>query len=92
MIADGARQLTHSNGTAVYLMEGICCAWPYSVTPRSDSPARLYVGYTLPLKQSLGRFAFETGKPLLIEDVQNEPRLYADLRRRIVSIPTWVSR
>jgi signal transduction histidine kinase len=43
----------------------------------------LFVGYTIPVKQSLGRVAFETGKPLLIQDVQNDPRLNPDVRSRI---------
>jgi signal transduction histidine kinase len=56
----------------------------------------LYVGYTIPVKQSLGRVAFETGKPLLIQDVQNDPRLNSDVRARIaihsyLGVPLMVS-
>ncbi len=84
MIAEGARQLTHSNGTAVYLLEGETLR----LAMLSDDPAappqhNLYLGYTIPLNQSLGQIAFETGKPLLIADVQNDPRLNPDVRRRI---------
>jgi signal transduction histidine kinase len=71
MIADGARQLTRSNGTAVYLLEGDLLR----LAVLSDDPALkngpdLAVGYTIPVKQSLGRVAFETGKPLLNPDVR----------------------
>ena len=84
MIADGARQLTHSNGTAVYLLEGdVLRLAVLSDDPDAGYQPDLYVGYTIPLKQSLGRVAFETGKPLLIADVQNDPRLNPDIRRRI---------
>ena len=84
MIADGARQLTNSNGTAVYLLEGdLLRLAVLSNHPDPSYQPDLAVGYTIPLKQSLGQAAFETGKPLLIADVQNDPRLNADLRRRI---------
>ena len=84
MIADGARQLTHSHGTAVYLLEGeVLRLAMLSDDPDAGSRHNLYIGYTMPLKQSLGRVAFETGKPLLIADVQNDPRLNPDVRRRI---------
>jgi signal transduction histidine kinase len=84
MIADGARQLTNSHGTAVYLVEGSLLRLAVlSDFPADGNTPGLYVGYTLPIEQSLGRVAFETGKPLLIQDVQNDPRLNPDLRRRI---------
>ncbi len=85
MIADGAQQLTHSNGTAVYLLEGdaLRLAVLSSHDPASANQPDLYVGYTIPLKQSLGQIALETGKPILIKDIQNDPRLNPDLRRRI---------
>jgi len=84
MIADGARQLTHSNGTAVYLLEGeVLRLAMLSDDPDAGPQPDLFVGYTIPLKQSLGRIAFETGRPLLIDDVQNDPRLNPDVRRRI---------
>lgn len=84
MIADGARQLTRSNGTSVYLLEGDMLRLAVlSDDPDSVHKPDLFVGYTIPLKQSLGRVAFETGKPLLIKDVQNDPRLNSDLRQRI---------
>ncbi len=84
MIADGARQLTGSNGTAVYLLEGDMLRLAVlSDCLEAVSHNGLYIGYRLPLEQSLGRVAFETGKPLLIQDVQNDPRLNADIRRRI---------
>jgi two-component system nitrate/nitrite sensor histidine kinase NarX len=84
MIADGARRLTDSNGTAVYLLEGdVLRLAVLSDGPDSPNQPDLYIGYTIPLKQSLGKVAFETGKPLLIADVQNDPRLNADIRKRI---------
>jgi signal transduction histidine kinase len=84
MIADGARQLIHSHGTAVYLVEGdVLRLAVLSDYPDTDPQQSLYVGYTIPLKQSLGQVAFETGKPLLIQDVQNDPRLHPDVRNRI---------
>ena len=62
MIADGARQLTHSHGTAVYLLEGeVLRLAMLSDDPDVGSRHNLYIGYTMPLKQSLGRVAFETG-------------------------------
>lgn len=84
MIADGAQQLTHSNGTAVYLLEGdVLRLAVLSDDPDANHHSGLSVGYTIPLKQSLGRIAFETGKPLLIQDVQNDPRLHPDISQRI---------
>src|SRR5512140_191014 len=54
MIADGARQLTHSAGTAVYLLDGDLLR----LAVLSDDPAAgrqpdLYVGYTIPVERSL---------------------------------------
>jgi signal transduction histidine kinase len=84
MIADGARQLTHSNGTAVYLLEGDMLRLAVlSDEPGSTARSGLFVGYTIPFKQSLGRIAFETRKPLLLQDVQNDTRLPPDIRSRI---------
>jgi signal transduction histidine kinase len=84
MIADGARQLTHSHGTAVYLLEGdLLRLAVLSDEPGAATRPGLFVGYTIPVKQSLGQVAFETGKPLLIQDVQNDPRLNPDVRSRI---------
>src|SRR5512143_3263287 len=69
MIADGARQLTRSHGTAVYLLEGDMLRLAVlSDEPPSAARPGLFVGYTIPVKQSLGRVAFETGRPLLIQD------------------------
>jgi signal transduction histidine kinase len=98
MIADGARQLTRSSGTAVYLLEGdVLKLAVLSDGPGMEGASGLYVGYTIPLKQSLGQIAFETGKPVLIADVQNDPRLNADLRQRIhihsyLGVPLMVGR
>jgi signal transduction histidine kinase len=84
MIVDGARQLTRSHGTAVYLIEGdLLRLAALSDAPNSDTRPGLFVGYTIPVKQSLGQIAFTTGKPLLIQDVQNDPRLHPDVRARI---------
>ncbi len=84
MIADGARQLTGSAGTAVYLLEDdLLHLAVLSDDPDSMNQPNLSVGYTIPLKQSLGQVAFETKKPILIADVQSDPRLNPDLRRRI---------
>lgn len=84
MIANGARQLTRSNGTAVYLLEGDMLRLAVlSDEPGSAAGSGLYVGYTIPVERSLGRVAFETGKSLLIQDVQNDPRLHPDVRSRI---------
>jgi signal transduction histidine kinase len=84
MIAEGARQLTNSNGTAVYLLEGdLLRLAALSDEPVSAARPGLFVGYTIPVKQSLGQIAFETGKPLLIQNVQNDPRLHPDVRSRI---------
>lgn len=84
MIADGARQLTHSHGTGVYLLEGdLLRLAVLSQEPDTPHQPDLSVGYTMPLQHSLGRVAFETGRPVLIGDVQNDPRLNPDVRGRI---------
>jgi signal transduction histidine kinase len=84
MIVDGAQQLTRSNGTAVYLIEDdLLRLAALSDTPTTETRPGLFVGYTIPVKQSLGQIAFATGKPLLIQDVQNDPRLHPDVRARI---------
>jgi two-component system nitrate/nitrite sensor histidine kinase NarX len=84
MIADGARHLIKSNGTAVYLIEGEMLRLAVlSDSPETGFQSNLYVGYTIPLNQSLGKIAFDTKKPLLIADVKSDPRLLPDLRQRL---------
>ena len=77
MIADGARQLVSSLHAGVYLLEGDMLRLAVlSLDPSVVQQTNISAGYSIPLNQSVGRIAIETGKPILIPDVRNDPRVY----------------
>ena len=83
MIADGARQLIDCIATVVYLVDGdLMRLAVMSLDPQADKKVDIPIGYAIPLSQSLARFAIESGKPLLIPDVRNDPRAYQDILQR----------
>jgi signal transduction histidine kinase len=77
MIADGARQLISSLHAGVYLLDGDMLRLAVlSLDPTVVRQTTISAGYSIPLSQSVGRIAIETGKPILIPDVHNDPRVY----------------
>jgi len=83
MIADGARRLINSLHAGVYLLEGDMLRLAVlSLDPTVVQKTNISTGYTIPLKQSIARLAFEAGKPILIPDVHNDPRIYQDILKR----------
>lgn len=83
MIADGARQLTHSLYTGVYLLDGdLMRLAVFSADPGMGQASPLPLGYAIPVKQAIAREAFETGRSILVRDVQTDPRSYQDVLRR----------
>lgn len=75
MIADEARRLTHSERTAVFLVEGEDLV--LSVFSGKDS--RKFLGYRLPIRDSLMGKALFLGKSLMLNDAKNSEDVYEDL-------------
>lgn len=75
MIADDARRLTHSERTAVFLVDGDDLV--LSVFLGKDS--RSFIGYRLPIDKSLIGSSMIIGKPVIINDVKKDPQVFGDL-------------
>jgi GAF domain-containing protein len=75
MISDESRRLTLSERTAVFLVEGNDLV--LSVFSGKDS--REFLGYRLPIDKSLVGQSLITGKPVTINNAQNNPDVYDDL-------------
>ena len=79
MIADEARRLTLTDQSAVYMLDGD--QLEVSVVSGEVEPEML--GYRLPVEGSVAGLALETGKPFLIADVQDDPRVHAGIVERV---------
>lgn len=87
MIADGARQLTGGQFAGVYLLEGEkmrLAVMSVNINPGAleGPPPDIGPGYTMPFHQSLAQTAVEAGKPILVSDVSNDPRVYREVVER----------
>ncbi len=80
MIADGARRLTGTGLSVVYLLEGDRLR--IEVLSGQHSPD-IYAGYTMPVSQSVAGLSIRSSKPVTVDDVNNDPRAYADAVQRL---------
>ena len=76
LIADEARRLTSTRFSAVFLLDGDTLRLSvFSGGPILGFP----IGYQIPLGQSLAGLALESQLPVLIANVQADPRVSADM-------------
>jgi len=75
MIADEARRLTFSERTAVFMVDGDDLV--LSVFSGKDS--KRFLGYRLPVEKSLVGQSLFYGKPVIVNNAQNNPDAYSDL-------------
>jgi signal transduction histidine kinase len=80
LIADEARRLTDSRLSLVYLPDGENLR--IAVLSGEYGPD-IIVGYQMPIAQSVAGRSLQTGQPITVEDAQNDPRIYADVIRRL---------
>jgi signal transduction histidine kinase/putative methionine-R-sulfoxide reductase with GAF domain len=79
MIADEARRLTSTDQGAVYLLDGNELVVSV-ISGKVDSDM---LGYRLPVEGSVAGLAVQTGKPFLVPDAQDDPRVHADIIRHV---------
>ncbi len=80
LIADEARRLTATHLSMVYLLDDDHLQIAvFSGDPGPD----ISVGYKLPLDGSGAGLAIRSGLPILTQDAQTDPRIYADVARRL---------
>ncbi len=75
LIADESRRLTHSERTAVFLVEGNDLV--FSVFSGKDS--REFIGYRLPADKSLLGKSLASGKPVIVNNAQDNEEIFPDL-------------
>ena len=80
LIADGARSLTRTRLSIVYLLDGDKLR--IAVLSGEHSPD-IFVGYTMPVAESVAGFSIRTGQPVIVEDVHNDSRAYPDAVKRL---------
>ena len=80
LIADGARRLTNTQLSLVFLLEGDYLR--IAVLSGRHSP-NIFVGYHVPAAQSVAGISIRTGQPIIVNDVYQDPRAYADAVRRL---------
>ncbi|MCB0223206.1 MAG: PAS domain S-box protein [Anaerolineae bacterium] len=80
MIATAARRLTGARVSLLYLIEaGRLRLAVVSGAENGDMPAN----YTVPLTESTAGLSLQAGRPLLVNEASTDPRVNADLRRRL---------
>src|SRR5512145_295753 len=79
LIADGAQRLTGSRQAAVFLLQDNSLR--LAVVAGMEAPPGL-LGYRMPVAGSLIGLAIETGRPVCVQDAQNDPHVQADPRRQ----------
>jgi PAS domain S-box-containing protein len=79
LIADEARRLTSTRVSAVYLLEGDRLR--LSVLS-GDYGEHLHVGLEFPAEGTISNLAMQAGKPILIADALNDPRVDTDVARQ----------
>ncbi len=80
LIADEARRLTDSRLSLVYLPDGENLR---VAVLSGDHESDIFVGYQMPIAQSVAGLSLQTGRPVTVDDAQNDPRVYVDVIRRM---------
>jgi PAS domain S-box-containing protein len=80
LIADEARRLTATRLSLVYLLDGNNLR--IAVLSGEHSPD-IFVGYRMPIAQSVAGLSIQSGQPVIVDDAQNDPRVYTDAIRRL---------
>lgn len=80
LIADEARRLTATRLSLVYLLEGDDLR--IAVFSGEYSPD-ISVGYRIPVFHSVAGLSIQSGQPFIVDDAQNDPRVYPDVIRRL---------
>jgi len=80
LIADEARRLTATRLSLVYLLEGDDLR--IAVLSGEYSPD-ISVGYRIPVAHSVAGLSIQSGQPVIVDDAQSDPRVYADVIRRL---------
>ncbi|HEY2260484.1 MAG TPA: EAL domain-containing protein, partial [Solirubrobacteraceae bacterium] len=78
LIAERSQAITGADGAMVNLVQGDMLH-----TRAVTGIARTARGARRPVSTSVGRFAIQSGLPLLVEDAPNDPRINQELRSRI---------
>ncbi len=80
LIADEARRLTNTRLSLVYLPddENLRVA-----VLSGEYGSDIFVGYQMPMTQSVAGRSIQSGQPINIDDAQNDLRIYADVIRRL---------
>jgi len=87
LTVDRSQELTRAEGAMVNLIEG-----EQLVVRAAGGIARAMVGDRRPLSTTLIRFAIEAGRPVLIADTRNDPRINKEIssvvgERSIICVP-----
>lgn len=80
LIADEARRLTSSKTSISFLLEGDELV--ISVVS-GEAIDNAFVGYRMPVENSLTGLTFKSGKPIRVADAGQDPRAHADLVQRL---------
>lgn len=80
LIADEAQRLTDTRLSLVYLLEGD--ELRVAVLSGEYSP-EISVGYRIPVANSVAGLSIRWHRPVIVDDAQSDPRVYADAIRRL---------
>lgn len=80
LIADEARRLTAARLSLVYLLEGDNLR---VAAISGDYGLEIGVGYQTPVAQSMAGLSIQSGHPVIVADVENDPRASGDAIRRL---------
>ena len=80
LIADEARRLTRTQLSLVYLPEGESLR--VAVLSGEYGPDT-FLGYRMPIAESVAGMSLQSRQPIIINDAQNDPRIFADVIRRL---------
>lgn len=80
LVADAAWQFTGTHLSLVYLVNGDSLRIAtISGQPNHDQ----LIGYAIPLARSVAGSCIRTGESMIIDDTQNDPRIYPDITERL---------
>lgn len=80
LIADAARRLTETKLSLVYLLEGDTLRL---ATLSGEHSPDIFVGYRVPVAQSVAGLTIESGQAIIVNDVAQDPRAYPDSVQRL---------